>query len=55
MSKIEAIKVIEEMSEDKFQAFFRGLPGRTQLLVRGGMVDWRECLADWYIRVRGTL
>jgi len=53
MSKIEAIKVLEEMPEDKFQAFFKGLPGRVQLLVTGGMVDWRECLADWYIRERG--
>ena len=50
MSKIEAIKILEEMPEDKFQAFFTGLPGRVQLLVKGGIVDWKECLADWYIR-----
>ena len=54
MSKIEAIKVLEEMPEDDFQSFFKGLPGRVQLLVKGGMVDWRECLSDWYIRDGGS-
>ena len=52
MSEQEAIKTLEEMPEDKFQAFFKGLPGRVQLLVKGGLVDWRECLANWYIRER---
>ena len=55
MSKDEAIKKIEEMPEDKFQAFFKGLPMRVQLCVQGGLVDWRECLANWYIRERGTI
>ena len=50
MNNDEAIKKLEEMPEDKFQAFFKGLPGRVQLLVKGGLVDWRECLANWYIR-----
>lgn len=50
MSKNEAIRALELMPEDKFQAFFKGLPGRVQLLVSGGLVDWRDCLADWYIR-----
>ena len=50
MSREEAIKTIEDMPEDKFQAFFKGLPARVQLCVRGGLVDWRECLAGWYIR-----
>jgi len=55
MNNHEAIKMLEEMPEDKFQAFFKGLPGRVQLLVKGGLVDWRECLAIWYIRERGRL
>ena len=46
MNNDEAIKRLEEMPEDKFQAFFGGLPGRVQLLVKGGLVDWRECLAN---------
>ena len=54
MSKAEAIKALEEMPEDEFQTFFKGLPGRTQLLIKGGLVDWRECLADWYIRKGGS-
>ncbi len=50
MSKEEAIKTLEEMPEDQFQTFFKGLPGRVQLLVKGGLVDWKECLASWYIK-----
>jgi len=50
MSKNEAIKTLEEMPEDQFQAFFKRVPGRVQLLVKGALVDWRECLADWYLR-----
>ena len=53
MSKAEAIMQLEEMPEDKFQAFFKGLPLRVQLCVQGGLVDWRECLANWYIKERG--
>ena len=52
MNNPEAIKRLEEMPEDKFQAFFAGLPLRVQLCVQGGLVDWRECLANWYIRER---
>lgn len=49
MTKQEAIKIVEDMPEDKFQDFFNNLPMRTQLCVKGGLVDWRECLAYWYI------
>ena len=45
----EAIKIVENMPEDKFQDFFNNLPMRTQLCVKGGLVDWRECLAHWYM------
>ena len=54
MSEQEAIKILEEMPEDKFQVFFGGLPWRVQLLVKSGFVGWRECLASWYIKERGT-
>ena len=53
MTNQEAIQRLEEMPEDKFQLFFGGLPWRVQLLVKGGLVDWRECLANWYIREGG--
>lgn len=49
MNTKEAIKIVEDMPEDKFQDFFKSLPARTQLCVKGGLVDWRECLAHWYI------
>ena len=54
MSKDEATKIIEEMPEDEFQSFFKSLPARVQLCVRGGLVEWRECLADWYMRKEVT-
>ncbi len=50
MSKVEAIKTLEEMPEDQFQTFFKGLPLRVQLCVKGGIVDWKDCLAEWYIK-----
>ena len=53
MRKTEAIKTLEEMPEDKFQAFFKGLPMHVQILVKAGLMDWRECLANWYITERG--
>lgn len=55
MSKQEAIKIVEDMPEDKFQEFFNNLPMRTQLCVKGGLVDWRECLANWYIKLNFSL
>jgi len=54
MSLQEAIKIVENMPEDKFQDFFKGLPTRVQLCVKGGLVDWRECLATWYIKKQGA-
>lgn len=50
MSAQDALKILEAMPEDKFQAFFKALPQRVQLLVRGGLVNWREVLPQWYIK-----
>lgn len=36
------------MPEDKFQKFFETLPYRVKLLIKSGMVDWREVLPEWY-------
>jgi hypothetical protein len=55
MSKEEATKILEEMPENDFQLFFKKLPYRVQLLVKGGLVDWRECLSGWYIREEGGI
>ena len=50
MTHQEALKKLENMTDDKFDKFFISLPYRTQLLVRGGMVDWKESLPAWYIK-----
>jgi hypothetical protein len=49
MTKQEAIKILEDMPENKFQEFLKSLPMRTQLLVKSGFVDWRDCLSEWYL------
>lgn len=50
MSETMALKTLEAMPEPEFQAFFKSLPSRVQLLVRGGMQDWREVLPQWYVK-----
>lgn len=49
MTQSEAIDKVENMPEAEFQIFFKSLPMRVQLLVQGGLVDWRETLAKWYL------
>lgn len=40
---------LETITDAEFSAFFNWLPARTQLLVRGGMLDWRsDTMKDWY-------
>ena len=51
MTKIEALKILEAMPEDSFQVFFKSLPSRVQLIVKGGLADWREVLPEWYIKL----
>ena len=46
--KNKIIKIIETMPEDKFQKFFEALPSRVKLLIKSGMVNWREVLPEWY-------
>ena len=48
MTNQDALKILEEMPEDKFQQFFTSLPYRVQLACKGGLVDWRETLPQWY-------
>lgn len=50
ISKMIGLLELENLSEDKFQAFFASLPERVKLLVRGGMCDWRQVLPEWYAR-----
>lgn len=43
-----ALMALETMPEEDFQSFFKSLPARVQLLVRGGMVSWKETLPQYY-------
>ena len=49
MSEGEALSTLETMPEPEFQAFFESLPKRVKLCYRGGLVDWRVVLPEWYI------
>jgi hypothetical protein len=49
MTREEALKILENMDESTFQAFFKALPYRTQLACRGGLVNWKDVLPEWYI------
>lgn len=50
MTYAVALSTLEEMPEPEFQKFFKSLPQRTQLIVRGGLANWREVLPEWYIK-----
>jgi len=52
MTKTQALKTLEEMSDENFMSFLNNLPTRVQLCVKGGLVDWREVLPGWYIKQR---
>lgn len=39
---------LKALPEAEFQAFFKWLPARTQILIRGGMVAWQDVLPEWY-------
>lgn len=48
MTTEQKIEFIDNMPEAEFQAFFKSLPARVQLCVRGGMVsNWRATLAEY--------
>ena len=53
MSNAHALAKLEAMPEAEFQAFFKSLPARVQLIVRGGLSNWREVLPEWYIQIYG--
>jgi len=52
MTREMALQILENMPEDDFQNFFGQLPMRTQLLIKGGLADWREVLPEWYIKLK---
>jgi hypothetical protein len=48
----ESLVKLETMPESEFQAFFKSLPARVQMLVSSGMVDWREVLPQWHKKLQ---
>jgi hypothetical protein len=42
------LQILEAMPEEEFQKFFQSLPARVQLLVNGGLCDWKIVLPQWY-------
>ena len=44
MTNQDALTILEEMPEDKFQVFFKALPYRVQLACKGDLADWKEVL-----------
>jgi len=52
MTQPEALKILEEMPEPEFQEFFNSLPARTRLCCQGGLVDWKEALPQWFIKLQ---
>jgi hypothetical protein len=52
MDTEKALKILMEMNEREFQTFFDSLPPRVKLMVKGGMVDWKEVLPQWYINFK---
>ena len=47
-----ALRMLEEMPEEDFQKFFKSLPARVQLVVKGGMSDWRVVLPQWFVKLK---
>lgn len=45
----EALKKLEAMTDEEFNKFLASCPQRVQLLVRGGMVEWKKVLPAWYM------
>ncbi len=45
---MNTLQELEQLPEKEFQAFFATLPERVKLCVRGGLVDWRAVLPEWY-------
>ena len=52
MTKEDALEILEKMPENEFQKFFKSLPYRVQLCCKGGLVDWKEVLPQWYINTK---
>ncbi len=52
MNKAEALVILEAMPEPEFHAWFKELPARVRLCVGGGLVNWKDVLPEWYIKLK---
>ena len=50
MTETQALNILEQMPEPEFQAFFKKLPERTKLILKGGLANWKEVLPGWYLK-----
>lgn len=51
MTEPQALKKLKSMSDADFNAFLKRTPQRTQMMVRSGLVDWKEVLPGWLIKI----
>lgn len=51
MKEKEALNILKDMNDKDFNIFLDKLPARVKLLIRGRMVDWKEVLPQWYIKI----
>ena len=51
MTEAKALSILKAMPEPEFQKFFKGLPARVQLIIKGGLANWRQVLPEWYIKL----
>ena len=47
----EAERIIEKMTDSEYDVFLKSLPLRTQYLIRSGIVNYRDVLPKWYIKL----
>jgi len=51
MTKEEALKILEKMTDKEFDGFLKNLPNRVHLLLKAGFVDWKKVLPQWYLKL----
>ena len=52
MTPKQALQKLKAMTDKEFNIFLKSLPQRVQIAVRGGLVDWKQALPQWYIKLQ---
>lgn len=55
MTKKQALKKLEKMSDIEFALFLQECPARVRLVLKGGLLRWQDVLPEWYIKLYKTL